>query len=102
MRPGNAKSRKPRFDSDKTLILRRGIRILRRLLLRIPRAGLNRLMITPNEVEYLLELCRLAIEEGWSYETPRQTRTKLRERASHSRRGTRKHSSAAHNLKTTP
>lgn len=77
-------------------ILRRGTRILRQLLQRIPAPRLDRLMVTTNEVDYLLELCRLAIEEGWSYGAKRQKRDKIRRRATHFRHRANKLTSTRH------
>ena len=77
-------------------LLRRGTRILRQLLRRIPAPRLNRLMVTTNEVDYLLELCRLAIEDGWSYGTERQKRNETRRRATDLRHRANKLTSTRH------
>lgn len=79
MKPRKIESEKAKRETEEILILRRGKRILSQLLRRIPAADLDQLMVTTNEVEYLLELCRLAIKDGWSYGV-RAARNKQRRR----------------------
>lgn len=56
------KSAPPRVQQE---LVKRGQRILRTMLTHLPRRKIHALLCTSNEAEFLLELCRLAVAEGW-------------------------------------